>query len=462
MGRLKVPSKRKLMKPFWIIFFSFIFFNNCIVFSAFSQEAQKNACDDIKKRAKDDEIFNLITNCQKNKVQRKTIAGVKAIDQELENLASIGQVGYYCPEPDKEKNAISSSLCTDAHGYVCSQSGQKGIFLDSKCNITAFNNNQVTPNLVSLVCDNQSKDEVTSSYTTERVKRMNEKFMLVKKAYLEHLKTTRQLSEEDRRVLIDRISKVKLELPIPPLDPSINREIDKNKLSWCYQLAPGNMASNSLFYTSDHNTITFCIGAALNLDYVNDYDLMTTMGHELGHAIDPCGIEEEGEISKRIFKKMIQCLKSNGVRITNTPKGIQSHCKTFTNQAMSKFCLNSISNSACAYGDSDKDYDENDLGDYKKNGEPESQLPESFADLMSAEVVSQIIKNDSLETKTEGLMSIASSNARLHGVCKSGSTKDTHPTGFYRTNIFYLGSKAFREALGCSQSPSKGTLCSSH
>jgi hypothetical protein len=54
-------------------------------------------------------------------------------------------------------------------------------------------------------------------------------------------------------------------------------------------------------------------------------------------------------------------------------------------------------------------------------------------------------------------VAISSAFSRLHGVCLQSNTPDEHPPGYLRLNRMIMGSRSFREAVGCSRGGAPGT-----
>ena len=244
----------------------------------------------------------------------------------------------------------------------------------------------------------------------ERITRVNGVFSKLKSGYLDHITNNKNLSLIQKNFLKQRIEDPKIDLPVPPLDSSLNKQTGE-QMDWCTSFQPGNApATNALFYNRMNNSFSFCIGFMINLEHMSEYDLMAAVAHEIGHALDPCMMEELGrEDIKESTMPVMSCLEKKGVRLENDIEGVKA-----------------------------------------------------YADFVAGEVMAGVIKDDQPARKINQVKSIAAANARLHGVCMTQNTPDPHPVGGIRSNGLFMGSELFRDAVGCQKIPPKdGIVCSS-
>jgi hypothetical protein len=107
--------------------------------------------------------------------------------------------------------------------------------------------------------------------------------------------------------------------------------------------------------------------------------------------------------------------------------------------------------SNCPFAPPDPDDFLDDASYARMKGEPVSQIEESFADFMGAEVAGAtlkargVVRQDS--ARYDDLFSIATDFAHLHGHCLKQNSLDAHPAGYLRMGRNFLGSQGFREQM---------------
>ena len=371
-----------------------------------------------------------------------------------------------------DKNAAEiKKICEDPNGYVCQN---KGNILDSKCNFTIQESSDMekTPFYGPLYCkelkndpDNFKKNIQSKIYTKENIDLLSFFFEKSKKVYMETISSSKKISDENKKVLINRIQKTRLAVSPEDLDNPENKD--------CFSPTP--KAVNTAIFNStssdpkEENTVYFCIGAMANLKNMNPYSIMHVISHELSHSIDPCTLEvvfssePRPEAYKSFYNETVQCLRGgtgdnackNAIVTCNSPEGIKKYCQqNYPNDQ--EGCEDYLKNTApsCRAGEVDPSHDRNNSADYDKVGEPKDQIGESFSDFMAAEVVGRMLADErSSINKLDALISISSELSRLHGNCIEANTPDEHPPGFIRMNRVNMSNKTFRDALGCGNPP---------
>lgn len=449
---MKVRSQIILLFSFVIVFPSSLF-------------AGVMNCEQLRDRAKNDEINNAISQCQAGD-------SLKAAAREADEFQGALVPIENCEAQIAVSDAELQGVCTDLQGQVCNQDNKyakagTGIWLTDQCEITILEDSQTTPALVDEVCkiENEAKrgQETKVSYNNERISRVNGVFSKLKSGYLDHITNNKNLSLVQKNFLKQRIEDLKIDLPVPPLDSSLNKQTGE-QMDWCTSFQPGDApATNALFYNRMNNSFSFCIGFMINLEHMSEYDLMAAVAHEIGHALDPCMMEELGrEDIKESTMPVMSCLEKKGVRLENDIEGVKAYAEWRNPSEGVHNFVQDHQHSHCAYGDFDPHYNRANLAEYKANGTHESQSGEAYADFVAGEVMAGVIKDDQPARKINQVKSIAAANARLHGVCMTQNTPDPHPVGGIRSNGLFMGSELFRDAVGCQKIPPKdGIVCSS-
>ncbi len=411
-------------------------------------------------------------------------------------------------------------ICRDPNGYACRHKGQ---LMDSKCNIDILDSADAvnTPTAVSAVCELEAKWAVYKSekypafhdtqcskgiseedcarlfnsrnqtqyreleraitYTPERVDKLKRLYHRVKDTYLKLISESKTIPVETKPFLLQKVKNTELWLDIVSRDAFLKDLFSSD----CYNSLPG-LPPNTSVYNSG-GVIHFCIGQIYNLENMNENLVMSILGHEISHSIDPCELEGDAyvgrvpgvdkaasaNVAQKIFPTTIECLRggtgSNGCTDAllhcTTERGIAERCMG------SRDCLIlATATPSCRSGSFDLTQDPSNAADFRHEGAQFDQIGESFSDFMGGEVLARIIKdaqNSSApgpQDKEDALVSIASEYARIHGTCLTSNTLDEHPPGFLRMNRVMMSSRELRTALGCPantppQTPGGNTTC---
>ncbi|QLY24267.1 hypothetical protein [Bdellovibrio sp. KM01] len=142
----------------------------------------------------------------------------------------------------------------------------------------------------------QIEDElVTRIYTPERKEKLHRIFELVRAQMIEYIKqqSSKTFSDVDKATLIERISKVNLELPV-----------DRTT----YSDATDLYTKSEIYYERSHDgeIHRVRVGGAYVLNTSSEFSIIFTMAHELAHSIDPCGIQGEN-LNQAVYNELVQC-----------------------------------------------------------------------------------------------------------------------------------------------------------
>lgn len=522
----------------------------CQLLAAGTMHTASAACGDAEKKTT---IYRALQEC------KSTAAPLEAV-QIGQLAAEAGVEKVYCRTGTSTGilgQDLDSALCGDPSAFVCRASAGSGNILDSQCHLMAMDvaDNNNTPEVSSVRCEVAAaqsalidahrsecpaklsaddcraqlsityRKEINSAerklvYTPERVIKVAKLFNRVKKQYLALIDSSTRIPEERKRMLKKMIALDRLRIPPEGKPPaslpgaSELREATFSVDTSCDNSDPygsSNAIYNDSYTKSDDTTMNLCVGVFENLDNLNPYHVMTIIGHELSHSIDPCSLEQaywyraaggKSEdkphngapgIADRFFPGLVSCLRGGaGPDGCDTPPGASasdprpfSRCTTWEGRrdecteyanlsggpegsaawqdAYNGCDIESANTPSCTWGGEDPMRDPKNTASYRQHGAQLSQIGESFADFMGSEVVGRIIREDSqpsaagvrfpgpidLAGRRDLLISAASVFSRLHGVCVDHNTLDQHPPGYLRTDRFMMGSQSFREAIGC-------------
>lgn len=205
----------------------------------------------------------------------------------------------------------------------------------------------------------------------------------------------RIFSAQEKRVLKARIQKTALELP-PPIS--------------VYADEPDLITKNDVFYerTTD-GSLRMRVGGAYLFTAKSWFNMVFTMGHELGHAIDPCELRN-AQLSLPAYDRLEACFLKTGW--VGTPKN-RLECQ------------------------------END------------QLSEAFADWIATEVTSEALKTFS--TEFHGTQLINSIANAVRDLCDEENEEifETidHPSPQTRIEQIFGERPEIRSILGCVAPP---------
>jgi hypothetical protein len=430
------------------------------------------ACGDLQKNS---EVYKAFSACEQIRAVRKPIATPAVI-------RSLNQADYCiltATSPGAENEELAA-LCKDPEGFACSNRG--GHLFDSRCDFNLLRSQDISdlPDFVEENCASLSAKEqflkshrsecgvmhlmdcdswltakhiseialmeIQKVYTPERLARIQKLYAQVKNKYLQAIESSQVIPKSMKPMLMDRIAKT--ELKVSPTD-----------LAHELCAINGPSGPDSGIFNDRSFGIHFCLGAAATLDWQNTVDLEETLGHELSHSIDPCGLESaqyDPQAALRAYPGLLTCLRGGTGDDGCTNPVI--HCTT--DAAIAEFC--DASDSSCigtARRTPSCDIGNrvliSDLSQYKATGAPLSQINESFADFMGAEVVGKLNQAQplDLQDRIDALASIAADFSNLHGHCLTTNTADEHPIGSIRVNRMIMGSRNFRAVIGCSNPP---------
>jgi hypothetical protein len=198
----------------------------------------------------------------------------------------------------------------------------------------------------------------------------------------------------EKKQLKQRIQKTQLEIP-PPAS--------------VYADEPDLLTKNDVFYerTAD-GKMRMSVGGAYLFTAKSWCNMVFTMAHELGHAIDPCEIRSV-RLSFPAYDRLTACfLKTGLVAMTKT----RSEC-------------------------SDND-----------------QLSEVFADWLGSEITSEALKT--FATEFHGSQLVNSTTNAVRDLCEEDDGDDidtvTHPSPRVRIDRIFGNQPIIRSILGCSTS----------
>ncbi len=447
---------------------------------------------------KNNPINHAFETCEKSRA-------VKTVDEFISTVKNLEALGYcsLVARPGEAPQEDMDHLCRDPNGFVCEK--KQGYVMNSKCQFVHLASDDIkqTAEFVQIDCSYKNAEnlfleahkgdcpplsnerdcqgflvvkyaetikamEITEAYTPARMEKVRIAFERVKTKYLEKVRKSTLIAPDKLPIIISRIAETQLDLP-----PS-NTECANTSASG---------PESGIYYAHDDNKVHVCIGFMATLNHENDLDLMHTFGHEISHSIDPCTLADvftsEPEAGISVYGGLIACLRggagqdgcTNSVLNCNTERGHQAACTESaksrdevnpTNlQSFMDKCLVQIKRYDACPIDASPDNPSLDLSSYRSEGENISQIRESFSDYMGSEVVSDIVKEDTDSGKLtrsdrlDGITSLATTYAGLHGRCISSNTKDSHPAPFLRMNRIIMGSESFRESLGCEGGPPK-------
>jgi hypothetical protein len=206
----------------------------------------------------------------------------------------------------------------------------------------------------------------------------------------------------EKKVLRQRIHNTTLEIP-PPAS--------------IYADEPELLTKNDVFYerTTD-GTTRMRVGGAYLFTAKSWFNMVFTMGHELGHSIDPCEIRN-ARLSFPAYDRLEACFQKTGIVATSKNR---AEC------------------------------------------ENNDQLSEAFADWIGTQVVSDALRIFSAEFHGTQLVNAASNSVR--DLCEQDDANDLdtsdHPPPVVRIEKIFGNQPGIRSVLGCSVPvPSQSQYC---
>ncbi len=235
-------------------------------------------------------------------------------------------------------------------------------------------------------------------YTPKRVGRIQSAFRFVRATIEKTIRAqpTEVFSKKDKRLLVNRINSVQLELPPPAA---------------LYSDQPDLFTKNDVFYQQSTNgSRKLRVGGAFVMSIKSWFNLVFTLAHELGHSIDPCelrGIPPEKDSAPAAYKNLTSCFLK---------QGLVSHHKN---------------RSECG---------END------------QLSETFADWIAVQITAIALKEYATEFHKPLIQAAAMNSVR--DLCEQDDTlndldSEFHPSPKVRIEKIFGNSPEIRNVLGC-------------
>jgi len=246
--------------------------------------------------------------------------------------------------------------------------------------------------------DQIDEELVKEVYTPERTARVQAAFRWVQTRIVhliesqpEHVFTSRE-----KREIIARVKRTELQLPPPASN---------------YADEPDLFTRNDVFYErTPEGQLRMRIGGAYLFTAKSWFNIVFTIGHELGHSIDPCEIRQ-ARLSYPAYDRLTACFLRTGlVQTSNT----RSECG------------------------------END------------QLSETFADWIGTQVSAEALKGFSAEFHGAQLINATANSVR--DLCEQDDDNDqneeldtsNHPTPEVRIQKIFGNQPAIRTILGCA------------
>jgi hypothetical protein len=240
----------------------------------------------------------------------------------------------------------------------------------------------------------QIDDElVRTVFTPERRGRIEAAFHWVQNR-IEHFIDSQPdhvFNAREKKLLKQRVHSTILEIP-PPAS--------------LYADEPDLLTKNDVFYerTAD-GTLRMRVGGAYLFTAKSWFNLVFTMGHELGHSIDPCEVRS-ARLSFPAYDRLTACFLKTGLVATSKTR---------------------------------QECDEDD------------QLSETFADWMGAQITAEALKTFATEYHGAQLVS-ATANA-VRDLCEQDDSADldtiTHPSPKVRIERIFGNQPEVRSVLGC-------------
>ncbi len=180
---------------------------------------------------------------------------------------------------------------------------------------------------------------------------------------------------------IKKINSYPIEIKIKTI---LSKKITKIKLHWLVKFEDSNFRNHPLefldwgfAYDPTHNSINIGVHA---LNYPFNVNLDSILAHEIGHAFDSCRWTQENPKIEWPFKKVGNCLRSEAsinAKLRDDNLLEQEFKKGKISDEVYSFLKNNLT---C------------NKSNYPPIGTQSDQLPETFADWFSAEVMSEIKK----------------------------------------------------------------------
>lgn len=241
-------------------------------------------------------------------------------------------------------------------------------------------------------------------YTPKRLERIKNAEQWVKKTLIQILNKQPNyiFSDSDKKLLIDRLHRIELELPPPASLYADEREL---------------LTKNDVFFeSSSGGKIKMRVGGAYILAVKSFFNMVFTIAHEFGHSLDPCELKKNN-IQIPIYETIEQCFVQQGW-VQVRPDRV--YCGKF------------------------------------------DQTSEVFADWIAVQVTSIALKtltvDYSQQAKSHALVN------SVKDLCEQDEDEDelnleTHPHPKIRIKKIFFGNPKIREILSCRPSSFKSQYC---
>ncbi|HAR41957.1 MAG TPA: hypothetical protein DCS07_04895 [Bdellovibrionales bacterium] len=240
----------------------------------------------------------------------------------------------------------------------------------------------------------QEVDEalVRAVYTPKRLRRVQAVFNWVQQALVKLIQRESAFASANKKLLIQNLKQVRLELPPP---------------AKVYEDEPDLFTKNDVYYERlSSGGVRLRIGGAFLFTSKSWFNLVFTVAHELGHAIDPCEIRDTGG-SIPAYLQLESCF-------------VQQHWMAKVKPG-----------SECSAND---------------------QLSETFADWIAVQVTAEALKYYATEFSRAQIVGAAVNSVR--DLCEQEQSLDEsdnrqHPASIARIDKIFGRSPQIRKVLGC-------------
>jgi hypothetical protein len=232
------------------------------------------------------------------------------------------------------------------------------------------------------------------------------------------IETINSMNLSQNKIIIDKINSIKLYWP-DHLKTARNNAIPLDLIDW------------GIAYNPLSNEINIGLNS---LSYSNDETLIAVFAHEIGHSFDPCRWSAFYE-GKWPFQKVGQCLRSNKSANAKTRDDSKLEAFQKSGKISGELVKALKANPTC-----------NKLA-YPAQGIQADQLPETFADWFSAEVISRLKELDVSRLRLD----LCEEKTLVEG--------SSYPANHVRQENIYYAQPVIKNLLK-DKSQSKGNYCS--
>ena len=304
-------------------------------------------------------------------------------------------------------------------------------------------------NAIGQIISDETYRKILDEYTQrakpelsnpEMEKKVEQKiFPAVRNAIVERIGRL-EISDEKKKFLIDKIKGIKY--AGSNCEAQVKGTYDEHGRKISGLFMPG------AFYNPDRNSFTFC--SAELLVSSSEFEIAFVIGHELGHAIDPCRIsrgpedlgfkysdlKDEGKMADEFpFPNIVKCLedlRSVQAKKVQPASGLNNGQYGPPIPDPNSFCNN-------------------------------DQIAESFADWMGAEILPRYIEKNFSPTPEQYREGYANTMRTLCWLDSEGlyyEDKGVHPMTSKRVDKVLLVNPTIRKQMGCAESHPTNAYCS--